>query len=151
MLLRSYPDESHLNEARLRMARVPEGASLIENPVSNAPGFRVENVMVMAGVPAVFRAMVETVRPTLAGGPPLLSWSFRVHRPEGEIAAPLGALAADHPEVSFGSYPFFRTAPGSVVVARSADREALTAAAAAVRGMCAALGVADAEETPPGG
>ena len=95
-----------LNEARLRMARIPDGADLIDNPVSTAPGFVVKNVHVMAGVPAVFQAMVASVLPGLTGGTPLMSQSYRILRPEGDIAGPLGQLAADFPDLSIGSYPF---------------------------------------------
>ena len=97
---------AELNEARLRMARIPEGAALIDNPVSVAPGFTIQNVHVMAGVPAVFEAMVASVLPTLTGGQPLLSQTLRIERGEGEIAGPLADLAADFPDLSIGSYPF---------------------------------------------
>ncbi|MGB0504824.1 MAG: competence/damage-inducible protein A [Pikeienuella sp.] len=138
-----------LNEARLRMARVPDNAELILNPVSQAPGFIMENVYVMAGVPSVFQAMVEEVRPALRGGAPLLSWSLRMQAPEGEIAAMLGALDADCPEVSFGSYPFFRGGAGVTLVARSADRAALTAGVGQLRDALLGMGVDGIEETPP--
>ena len=92
--------------ARMRMARIPEGATLIENPVSVAPGFTIGNTHVMAGVPNVFQAMVASVLPTLTGGAPLLSSSWKVLRPESEVAEPLGALASEFADLSFGSYPF---------------------------------------------
>jgi molybdenum cofactor synthesis domain-containing protein len=95
-----------MNEARLRMARVPEGAELIENPVSAAPGFSIRNVHVMAGVPRIFEAMVAGLLPRLTGGTPLLSASYRIQRGEGEIAGPLAQLAADYPDLLMGSYPF---------------------------------------------
>ncbi len=95
-----------LNAARLRMARIPEGATLIDNPISAAPGFTIENVHVMAGVPAIFIAMVASVLPTLTGGAPLLSQSLRIFRGEGDIAGPLGDLAARYPDLALGSYPF---------------------------------------------
>lgn len=95
-----------LNAARLRMARIPDGAALIDNPVSTAPGFTLNNVHVMAGVPSVFQAMVASVLPSLSGGAPLLSQSLRINRGEGDIAGPLSALAADFPTLSIGSYPF---------------------------------------------
>ena len=95
-----------LNEARQRMARIPDGATLIENPVSAAPGFSLGNVHVMAGVPSIFRAMVESLLPGLATGEPILSESVRVALPEGEIAGRLGQIASEFPELSFGSYPF---------------------------------------------
>lgn len=94
------------NEARQRMARIPDGARLIENPVSIAPGFSLGNVHVMAGVPSIFQAMVASVLPTLTGGAPLLSQSLRVNRGEGEIAGDFGALAAEFPDLQMGSYPF---------------------------------------------
>jgi len=144
-----YADPADLNEARLRMARIPDGASLILNPVSHAPGFRLGNVFVMAGVPAIFQAMVESVRPTLTGGAPVLAWSFRAAVAEGDLAGPLRALASAMPEVSFGSYPFFRGGLGATLVARSADRAALARAADALRAMLADLGAGKVSETPP--
>ncbi|WP_340109312.1 competence/damage-inducible protein A [Pikeienuella sp. HZG-20] len=148
-ILEAHYREGELNEARLRMARIPEGATLIRNPVSQAPGFTLGNVHVMAGVPAVFDAMMEELRPTLKGGAPLLSWSFQVAAPEGEMATPLGEVARRHPEVSLGSYPFFRAGPGCTLVARAQDRAALLAAVADLRSMLKTLGVADVTETPP--
>lgn len=117
---------SDLNEARLRMARIPDGASLIDNPVSTAPGFKIENVHVMAGVPSVFKAMVASVLPTLVGGAPLLSLTLRIDRGEGDIAGPLSDLAADLSNLSFGSYPFQKDGKyGSNVVIRGTDMSAL--------------------------
>ena len=110
------------NEARLRMARIPEGAALIDNPVSAAPGFQVENVYVMAGVPSVFHAMVASVLPTLTGGAPLISKTLRIDRGEGDIAGPLGALADAFPELSMGSYPFQKDGKyGAHIVIRGND------------------------------
>ncbi len=118
-----------LNPARLRMARIPEGAALIDNPVSAAPGFSIGNVHVMAGVPAIFQAMVASVLPTLTGGDPLLSQTLRIHRGEGDIAGPLGELAADFPDLSIGSYPFQKDgAYGANVVIRGHDAARLDAA-----------------------
>jgi molybdenum cofactor synthesis domain-containing protein len=117
-----------LNAARLRMARIPEGASLIDNPISAAPGFTLGNVHVMAGVPTIFEAMVASVMPTLTGGPQMLSQSLRIVRGEGDIAEALGRLATDHPEVSIGSYPFHRDGVhGSNVVVRSQNGAAVDA------------------------
>jgi molybdopterin-biosynthesis enzyme MoeA-like protein len=110
------------NEARMRMARIPDGARLIENPVSTAPGFSIGNVHVMAGVPNIFQAMVASVLPTITGGEPLLSQSLRVNRGEGEIAGPFGALAAEYPDLSMGSYPFIQNgAHGTNLVIRGTD------------------------------
>jgi molybdopterin-biosynthesis enzyme MoeA-like protein len=113
---------TEMNEARLRMARIPEHAALIENPVSSAPGFTIENVHVMAGVPSVFKAMVASVLPTMTGGAPLISKTLTVHRGEGDIAGPLGALAEAYPDLSIGSYPFQRDGKyGANLVVRGKD------------------------------
>ena len=110
------------NEARLRMARIPVGASLIDNPVSKAPGFTLKNVHVMAGVPSIFQAMTASVLPSLTGGQPLISQTYRVERGEGDIALPLGALAEAFPELSIGCYPFQKDGLfGANVVIRGTD------------------------------
>ena len=130
-LLQAHYDRSGLpfNEARQRMARIPDGAALIDNPVSTAPGFTIGNVHVMAGVPKIFEAMVASVLPKLTGGPPLLSQTLRVERGEGEIAADFGALAAEFPDLSMGSYPFIQNgAHGTNLVIRGTDPAQLDAA-----------------------
>jgi len=120
---------SELNEARLRMARIPDSATLIDNPVSVAPGFTVQNVHVMAGVPSVFQAMVATVLPTLTGGAPLMSRTLRIDRGEGDIAGPLGALAAKFSDLSIGSYPFQKDGKfGANIVMRGTDEARLETA-----------------------
>lgn len=122
------------NDARKRMARIPDGATLIENPVSTAPGFTIGNVHVMAGVPNVFHAMVASVLPTLTGGPPLLSQSLRVERGEGDVAGPFANLAAEYPHLSMGSYPFFQDGCyGTNLVIRGDDATELDAAMARLR------------------
>lgn len=124
---------TELTEARLRMARIPEGARLIDNPVSTAPGFTLENCHVMAGVPEVFQAMVAGLLPGLRGGAPLLSRSLLVMAPESSVADPLRALAEAHPEVSLGSYPFTAGGRyGTNLVVRSTDAAALDTAFAAL-------------------
>jgi molybdenum cofactor synthesis domain-containing protein len=130
-LLQAHYDRAgvEFNAARQRMARIPEGASLIDNPVSIAPGFTLGNVHVMAGVPKVFEAMVASVIPTLTGGPPLLSQSLRVNRGEGEVAAPFAALAAEYPELTMGSYPFTQNGVfGTNLVIRGTDGAQISAA-----------------------
>lgn len=128
-----------LNAARLRMARIPETATLIENPVSAAPGFTLGNVHVMAGVPLIFQAMVASVLPTLTGGAPLLSQTLRVERGEGEIAETLAGLAADFGELSIGCYPFqVNGVFGANVVVRGSDGARIDAA---VTRLAAELGV----------
>jgi molybdenum cofactor synthesis domain-containing protein len=122
---------TELNQARLRMARIPEGAELIENPVSAAPGFRLRNVYVMAGVPSVFQAMVASVLPTLTGGAPLISKTVRIERGEGDIAGPLGDIAAAFPLLSIGSYPFQKDGKyGAHIVIRGGDETEIDAALA---------------------
>ena len=119
-----------MNEARLRMARIPDGATLIDNPVSSAPGFSIGNVHVMAGVPSIFQAMLETLLPTLTGGDPVISRTVRIARAEGEIAGPLGALAKDFPELSIGSYPFqMDGAFGANIVLRGTETNMINTAA----------------------
>lgn len=123
-LLQAHYDRSgmELNAARLRMARIPDSATLIDNPVSTAPGFTIRNVHVMAGVPSVFQAMVATVLPTLKGGAPLLSRTLRVQRGEGDIAGPLGIFANHFSDLSVGSYPYQKDGVyGSNIVVRGQD------------------------------
>ena len=115
-----------LNEARLRMARIPDGAELIDNPVSGAPGFRIGNVFVMAGVPKIFKAMLDGVLVALAGGARMESVQLRVARPEGEIAAQLGSFSDANAHVSIGCYPFIeKGVAGCNVVMRGRDKRAL--------------------------
>ncbi|UWR42679.1 competence/damage-inducible protein A [Phaeobacter inhibens] len=134
-LLQAHYDKSgqELNAARLRMARIPDGATLIENPVSTAPGFTLRNVHVMAGVPSVFQAMVASVLPTLTGGAPLLSQTLRVQRGEGDIAPILTAIAEAYGDLSIGCYPFQQNgAFGANVVVRGADGARVDAAITAL-------------------
>lgn len=139
-LLQAHYDRqgTELNEARLRMARIPEGATLIDNPVSVAPGFIIGNVHVMAGVPSVFQAMVASVLPTLTGGAPLLSQTLRVMRGEGDIAGPLGALAREFDDLQFGSYPFQKDGVfGANIVVRGQDGARVDAAMQRLNGLFA--------------
>ncbi len=131
--------EKDLNEARLRMARVPAGGDLILNKVSAAPGFRIGNVHVMAGVPAIMQAMLDEVAPTLKTGARVLSVTVRADLREGDIGSELGAIAKAHPEVTIGSYPFFdeKRGPNTNVVIRARNAEKLAAAKAAVEAMLA--------------
>ena len=130
-----------LNAARLRMARIPAGAALIANPISKAPGFRIGNVIVMAGVPSVMQAMLDEIAPTLATGVRMLSETVdAAGLPEGIYAGGLAELAAAHPGVSVGSYPSFTGAGFSnQIVARSKDAALLAAAVEAIHHMVAQL------------
>jgi molybdenum cofactor synthesis domain-containing protein len=136
MLLERIP-KADLNEARLRMARIPEGAALIENSVSKAPGFSIGNVHVMAGVPAIMQAMLEALVPRLRTGKAVLSRSIAAGLKEGDIAAPYGAVQRAFPDVSMGSYPNFQEGVGftTTLVLRARDEERLDAAEAAVKAM----------------
>ncbi len=136
-MLRARFSGADLNAARLRMARIPDGADLVPNRISTAPGFRLGNVIVMAGVPAIMQAMLDEAAKTLKTGPRMLSANVRADAREGDIGTPLAAVAKAHPAVMIGSYPFFDEArgPNTNVVIRSRDPSALEAAQAAVEAM----------------
>jgi molybdenum cofactor synthesis domain-containing protein len=130
ILERMY-EPGQLNEARLRMAHTPEGAGLIRNPVSGAPGFRIGNVFVLAGVPSIMRAMFDGLKHGLAGGPPMLSRTVAAYIGEGIIAKDLGALQDRYPELEIGSYPFFRQGRfGTSLVLRGTEAAMIDQAAA---------------------
>ena len=125
-----------MNEARLRMARIPRGADLILNKVSAAPGFRLGNVHVMAGVPTIMQAMLDEVAPTLKTGIKMLSETVKANCREGDIGTQLGEIAKAHPDVMIGSYPFQEDGkPNTNLVVRSRDPQKLAAAKAAVEDM----------------
>jgi molybdopterin-biosynthesis enzyme MoeA-like protein len=126
-----YPPER--NDERMSMADMPEGAELIDNPVSVAPGFRLENVYVLPGVPKIMQAMVLELLPTLGGGTKMLSRTITVFAPEGDVARGLGAIQAKFPELEIGSYPFFRVqGAGTSIVIRGHDRDRIDLAAGAL-------------------
>ena len=140
MLLERHRPED-LNEARLRMARIPDGAELIANPISKAPGFRLGNVHVMAGVPQILQAMLDEIRPTLTGNAPVISETIEAGAiPEGDFAGALTEIAAAHPAVSIGSYPSM-TPEGfrNRIVVRGRDRAAVAAARAAIEQLLGGL------------
>ena len=130
-----------LNEARMRMTRIPDGADLVTNKVSLAPGFWIGNVIVMAGVPTIMQAMLDEVGPKLKTGKQMLSESVRADAREGDIGTELGEVAKAHPDVTIGSYPFFddKSGPNTNVVVRSRDAAKLAAAKTAVERMLAAV------------
>jgi molybdenum cofactor synthesis domain-containing protein len=142
-ILETHYGTTDINEARLRMARIPDGASLIANPVSKAPGFQIGNVFVMAGVPSIMRAMLEDVGRRLDGGAVVKNVTVRAKGlREGDLAAPLAALQKAQPDVSFGSYPWYQPPDGYGVhlVARSADAGALARARDAMLALTRDLG-----------
>ncbi|MBE8191267.1 MAG: competence/damage-inducible protein A, partial [Alphaproteobacteria bacterium] len=115
------------NEARQRMARIPQGAALIDNPVSRAPGFAIENVYVMAGIPRIMQAMMEGVLPTLKGGEAICSCTITALVPEGTIAAKMHEMQTAYAQLNIGLYPFYGAEGAGVsVVARGRDQAALT-------------------------
>ncbi len=140
-ILETHYAGAPLNEARLRMARIPDGARLIANPVSKAPGFQLGNVFVLAGVPSIMRAMLEDVAHRLSGGEVVRAGTVRGRGlKEGDLAAPLKALEAASPGVSFGSYPWFGAEGAGVnLVARSSDAAALEAALTALEALVRSL------------
>lgn len=125
-----------ITPARMRMARIPEGAELIDNPVSRAPGFRLGNVFVMAGVPQIMQAMMNNIAPLLEGGVTIASRTIETRIGEGDLGVPLSEIQDRYADVSIGSYPYeFRGGFGANIVLRSRDTEQLGRAEAAVREM----------------
>jgi molybdenum cofactor synthesis domain-containing protein len=140
ILTNYYKERGGLNEARLRMARVPQGADLIPNRYSGAPGIRLGSIFIMAGVPAITAAMLETLTGQLEGGEPLISHTVGGWVAESEVAAILAQVEHAHPACQIGSYPFFREGrTGANFVVRSPDRDALAACTQAL-----VTGLADA-------
>ena len=140
MLLERHKPED-LNEARLRMARIPDGADLIANPISKAPGFRIGNVFVMAGVPAIMQAMLDQVGPTLPTGARMLSETVEAgNLPEGNYAAGLAEIAKSYAEVSIGSYPSMtKDGFANRIVARGKDAALVARARAEIEALVARL------------
>ena len=139
LLQRIKPED--MNEARRRMARIPHGADLVENAVSKAPGFWIGNVIVMAGVPAVMRAMLDAITPKLAVGARTIAKSIAAgHVAEGTYAAALGRIAADHSGVTIGSYPSYQEGRfRNEIVVRGKNEDDVARAAAAVEDMIASF------------
>jgi molybdopterin-biosynthesis enzyme MoeA-like protein len=139
LLLERIPQKD-LNEARLRMARIPQGADLIENSVSKAPGFSLGNVHVMAGVPAIMQAMLDALAPRLETGTKMLSRSVPAKAKEGDVATPLAEVQMRFPDVIMGSYPSYTDGiPTTTLVLRSRDEARLAEAEAAVKAMLAEI------------
>jgi molybdenum cofactor synthesis domain-containing protein len=137
----NYASPADITPARLKMAEVPEGSELLDNPVSRAPGFRVENVYVLPGVPRIMQAMFEGFRHKLVGGVSMKSREIAAYLPEGRMGGPLGEIQARFPETEIGSYPFVREGRfGAALVVRHADQAMVDAASEAVRAMIRELG-----------
>jgi molybdopterin-biosynthesis enzyme MoeA-like protein len=130
-----------LNEARLKMARLPRGSEIIENTVSHAPGFRIENVFVLAGIPSIARAMFASSVPMLVQGAPILSASVDAYLREGDFAAALEAIQNRYTEIEIGSYPFNREGRfGATLVARGTDQALLGKVVEEIAAAITALG-----------
>jgi len=139
--LRAHYAEGQATPARLKMADIPVGATLIDNPVSIAPGFILGNVHVMAGIPNIMQAMMEGLAPSLKGGRTVISTSIDCHLPESVLSGQLGRLQAEMPDVSMGSYPYWDgERPGTRVVLRSVDADRIEIAAAAAERFVKDLG-----------
>ena len=146
-LLSAHYPPGEFTPARQKMAEVPEGAELIENTVSAAPGFQVENVFVLAGVPSIMRAMLDTLQNRLVGGEPVRSRTVRAPLPESRVAEGLAEVQARHDEVDIGSYPFFKDGRyGTSLVLRGTDAAELERAAAEVAALVRELGADPVEE-----
>lgn len=142
-----YANPADLNQARLRMANIPQGARLIDNPVSKAPGFQIGNVFVMAGVPRIMQAMFDGVKHRLTGGRPMLSRTVTSSVPEGKLAAGLAHVQGRHDGVEIGSYPYFRAGQfGTSIVLRGFDADPLAAATEDVKTLMRSFGGEPVEE-----
>ena len=140
-LLESHYPPGGLNEARLRMAQVPDGAVLLPNPISRAPGFRIDNVFVLPGVPQIMQAIFSELKHRLQGGAAVLSRSVSCTLAEGTIAKELGELQARYSDLEIGSYPYFRRSDfGVTLVVRGTDRERIGAAVEELKTLIRTLG-----------
>jgi molybdenum cofactor synthesis domain-containing protein len=140
-LLESHYPPGHLNEARLRMAMVPEGAVLLPNPISRAPGFQIGNVFVLPGVPNIMQGIFEQLKHRLVGGTKMLSRSISCHLPEGTLAKDLGELQARYPDLEIGSYPYFRRGDfGVTLVLRGTEKARLATAVQELNALIRGLG-----------
>jgi len=140
-LLETHYPPGHLNEARLRMAMVPEGAVLLPNPISRAPGFQIGNVFVLPGVPSIMQGIFAQLKHRLVGGTKMLSRSVSCHLAEGTLAKDLGALQVRYPDLEIGSYPYFRRGDfGVTLVLRGTEKTRLAAAVEELGALIRALG-----------
>ncbi|MBI1275775.1 competence/damage-inducible protein A [bacterium] len=134
-----YGDQ--ITEARLRMARIPEGAGLIDNPISLAPGFHIKNIFVMAGVPSIMQAMLDNVLPMLRKGEAIQSVAVSAILPESRMAAGLAAIQKDHADIDIGSYPLMSEGKfATTIILRGTNKASINAAAEKVRAMMRGLG-----------
>ena len=144
-LLAYYKDETEITESRKKMAMIPVGAKLIQNPVSGAAGINIENVYVMAGVPRIMQAMFDSILPTLTGGKPVISRSVICDLAESIVADGLAEIQSRYDDVSIGSYPKYQNGKfGTALVLRGVDEDVLAKAVDGVKELVISLG----EENP---
>lgn len=140
-LLAYYKDESQITESRKKMAMIPVGAKLIDNPVSGAPGINIENVYIMAGVPKIMQSMFDAIKHSLMGGKPVESRSVSCDLPESIVADGLAKIQENYPQISIGSYPKYQNGRfGTALVLRGIDDEVLTKATQEVVSLAHSLG-----------
>ena len=140
-LLETFIKKENLNEARLKMAEMPIGAELIYNPISRAPGFRMENVYVMAGVPSIMRSMFDGFAESLMSGKKVLSQSVACYLPEGALAKGLSEIQGRYPDVDVGSYPFMRSGKfGSTLISRGIEKDEVEKVVKEIKAMITELG-----------
>ncbi|MEE9552606.1 MAG: molybdopterin-binding protein [Gammaproteobacteria bacterium] len=148
--LENYYEPGNVTGARLKMADVPVGAHLIDNPISGAPGFQIENVFVMAGVPAIMQLMFDGITDRMTGGDPILTASVATNIGEGTLADGLNELQDRYSDISIGSYPYFRNRRlGVNIVMRSTDVALLAELSAQVKSLIQQLGGKIVEEHAP--
>ncbi len=148
LLCQHYANAEDLNEQRLKMCEVPEGAILVDNPISKAPGYQIGNVFVLAGVPRIMQAMYEALKERLIPGKPMKSRTIVAFMGEGSLAKGLGDVQNAHSETEIGSYPFIRNGKlGTALVLRGADQDALNEATEAVTELVSGFDVEHFEES----
>lgn len=148
LLRQHYANPKDLNEQRMKMCEVPEGARLVDNPISKAPGYQIGNVFVLAGVPRIMQAMYEALKERLAPGEPMMSRTINAIVGEGTLAKGLGDVQNAHSKIEIGSYPFIRNGKmGTALVLRGTDQKALTEATEAVGDLISGFDVEYFEET----
>jgi len=151
LLQQHYTNPADLNEQRMKMCEIPEGATLIDNPISKAPGYQIENVFVLAGIPVIMQAMYEALKERLVGGDPVKSRTIVAYMGEGVLAKGLGDVQDAHSGIEIGSYPFFRDGKlGTALVLRGVDQNALDTASEAVIELVVSFGAEHFEETSAG-
>ena len=151
LLRQHYTNPADLNEQRMKMCEVPEGAILVDNPISKAPGYQIENVFVLAGIPMIMQAMYEALKERLVGGESMKCRTIVAFMGEGVLAKGLGDVQDAHSGIEIGSYPFFRDGKlGTALVLRGPSERALDTATESVKDLVSGFGAEHFEETSAG-